>query len=361
MLPPPERDAYLALALIPGIGPTRLRNLFESFQTYRGALSAPFALIRSVSGMSAAAATAVVDHDPEGVARVHAAMATLGGRILIPDDDEYPAPLRAIDDWPPVLFALGRLELLHGPAVAIVGTRHPTGYGIEMTRDVAGMAAALGITVVSGMARGLDAVAHWAALGQIGSTIGVLGNGLGVVYPAANRALYGRVVDEGLLLTEYPPGERPNAGSFLSRNRLISGLARATVVTEAPIKSGALKTAELAAEQSRDVLAVPGMVTSKKSDGTNRLIRDGVTPYLEPADLLTHYPEVRSRWKAQDETPALGPRLRTVFGALDGMPRSVDQLSIELRLNPGEVAGILTELEMAGLATAASGGFARAR
>ena len=360
MLPPPEREAYLALALIPGIGAARLRHLHQVFRTYRGALSAPFALLRSVESMATAAATAVADHDPELVLRVVAAAERLGARILTPHDPDFPAQLLAIDDPPPLLFALGRFELLERPAVAIVGTRHPTGYGIEATREMAAIASSLGITVVSGLARGLDAVAHWAALGQPGSTIGVLGNGLGVIYPAANRILYERVAAEGLLLTEHPPGERPHAGSFLGRNRLISGLARATVVVEAPLKSGALSTAEAAAEQSREVLAVPGMITSQKSDGTNRLIRDGVAPYLEPEDLLTYYPEAARRWKRRKSEPELAPRLHSVFGALDGVARTVDQLAAELRLNPGQVAGILTELELAGLAVAGAGGFQRA-
>ena len=157
-------------------------------------------------------------------------------------------------------------------------------------------AARAGLVVVSGMARGLDAVAHaGGARGRRGTTIGVLGNGLGVVYPAANRALYDRVFGGGLLITEFPPGERPHAGSFPRRNRLISGLARVTVVVEAAVGSGALITAGTALDQGREVMAVPGPITSPVSIGANRLIRDGATPYLELADLASSIPRPRSR------------------------------------------------------------------
>ena len=179
----------------------------------------------------------------------------------------------------------------------------------EPTRvdPLAGAVAQAGVVIVSGMARGLDAVAHTAALDAGGATIGVLGNGLGVIYPAANRALYERVASDGLLVTEFPPGERPNVGSFPRRNRLISGLSRVTVVVEAAVGSGALITAGAALDQGREVMAVPGNITSPLSAGSNRLIRDGAAPVLEPADLLQHFPEfvrVPSKASLQPVSPA---------------------------------------------------------
>ena len=215
----------------------------------------------------------------------------MGGRVLLFDDPEYPPSLRVIPDAPPVLFVQGGLSLLDPPAVAIVGSRDHTAYGGEVGRKLAWGAASAGLVVVSGMARGLDAVAHSAALDAGGGTIGVMGNGLGVVYPAANRRLYSRVERRGLLLTEFPPGERPSAGSFPRRNRLISGLARVTVVVEAARGSGALITAGTALDQGREVMAVPGNITSPTSTGANELIRDGATPLLTIEDLLRHYPE----------------------------------------------------------------------
>ena len=288
----PDRLAYLALVQVPGLGPTRLGSLLQAFDSPLGAHSAPFEFLCAVPGMSAACATAIKAMPLAEGRRLADDTARLGGRILIPGDHEFPALLTTIPEPPPVLFALGDVGLLERPALAVVGSRDHTVYGETVARGAAAAAARAGIVVVSGMARGLDAVAHAAALDAGGGTVGVLGNGLGVIYPSANRPLYQRVADRGLLLTEFPPGERPNAGSFPQRNRLISGLARATLVVEAAIGSGALITAGAALEQGRDVLAVPGPVTAAVSAGTNRLIRDGATPYLEPADLFALYAEV---------------------------------------------------------------------
>jgi DNA processing protein len=287
-----ERLAYLALAQVPGLGPARLQTLLDICHTPLGAHSAPFAFLSTLPGITRACATAIKDTPLSAGQRLLEAAERVGARILTPDDADFPAQLRPIPDPPPILFALGDLGLLDRPALAIVGSRDHTAYGETVGRALATQAGRAGIVVVSGMARGLDAVAHTAALDAGGTTIGVLGNGIGVVYPAANRALYDRVAARGLLLTEFPPGERPHAGSFPRRNRLISGLARVTVVVEAAGGSGALITAGTALDQGREVMAVPGPITSPVSTGCNRLVRDGATPYLEPADLFQHYPEV---------------------------------------------------------------------
>ena len=240
--------------------------------------------------------------------------------------------------------------------VAIVGSRDHTAYGAEVCRMVAGAAAEAGITVVSGMARGLDAIAHQTALDRGGMTIGVLGNGLGVVYPAANRLLYERVAAEGLLLTEFPPGERPHAGSFPRRNRLISGLARAVVVVEAAATSGALVTVECALAQGKEVLAVPGPITSRASVGVNRLIRDGAAPLLEPADLLGLYPGLAARAESPDAAepqtvaapPGRTPEERAVMAELVAAGIHLDQLVAILGKPVGAVLGLLLDLELAG-------------
>ena len=303
-----ERVAYVALALTPGIGPARLRALVAACGSACAVLSAPSGFLRQVAGISVAARGAIEARSLDDGARALAELERLGGRALLPDDDDFPAPLRGIPEPPVLLFALGDLSLAVRPLVAIVGSRDHSAYGAAACRLIATVAARFGIVVVSGMARGLDAVAHRAALEAGGTTIGVLGNGLGVVYPAANRALYDAVAGRGLLLTEFPPGERPHAGSFPQRNRLISGLARVTVVVEAAAGSGALITAEAALEQGREVLAVPGPMTSRTSVGANRLIRDGATPLLEPADLFHHYPELAGPALGLAATPGEGSR-----------------------------------------------------
>jgi DNA processing protein len=335
----PEREAWITLALTPGIGPTRFQSLLRAFGSPDGALAAPFSFLCAVPGISRAGATAIKEAGtrPTGP-RTLETLEQIGARAFIFTDDAYPTVLRDIPDPPMVIFGWGKLGVLAGkldsdeepsradardlasdrpndaseagPSVAllsrdgstllppadppdrlpacaaIVGTRHPTQYGIDVTKGVASACARAGITVVSGMARGCDAIAHSAVLDAGGTTVGVLGNGFGVIYPAANRALYERVRAEGLLLSEFPPGERPHAGSFPRRNRIISGLARATLVIEAGETSGALITAGTALDQGREVLAVPGPITSAASIGTNRLLRDGATPYLGVDDLL---------------------------------------------------------------------------
>ncbi|MBM4186513.1 MAG: DNA-protecting protein DprA [Gemmatimonadetes bacterium] len=360
MLPRAELDAYLCLALTPGLGPVRLAALRRAFGSYATALLAPRRELRAVDSMNAEAAAAVAGADPVVAAAAIESTQRIGAVTLTPFDRQYPESLRLIADPPPVLFCLGRLELLDRPAVAIVGTRRPTPYGVQVTRDVAAAAAGGGLAVVSGMARGLDAVAHWAAVGHPGSTVGVLGNGLAVVYPASNQSLYQRIARDGLLVSEYPPNQRPHRGSFLARNRVISGLARVTVVTEAPHKSGALDTIDKANEQSREVLVVPGPITSDRAAGSNELLRFAL-PYLGPADLFAHYPGFGATGPAAPRGgPALPPRLKTVFAQVDETPRSVDELARSLQLESAAVAAVLTELEVAGLvATGPGGGFTR--
>ncbi len=337
-----RRAAYVALALTPGIGSARLRTLLDACDTPLGALAAPLAFLCGLPGMSRAAATAVRDASPTDGARTLRRIAELGGGCLLPDDEGFPEALRQIPDPPTLLFALGRTSLLAHPTVAIVGSRDHTAYGALVCRQLASAAAERGIAVVSGMARGLDAQAHEAALAAGGGTIGVLGNGLGVVYPAANRALYERVGRDGLLLTEFPPGDRPRVGSFPRRNRLISGLARATVVVEARAGSGALITVEAALAQGREVLAVPGPITSPTSVGTNRLLRDGATPVLAPEDLLLLFPEAYPARRPKAEPPD------PVLEAL-AQPAHLDSVATTLGRPVEEVLARLCELEIAGV------------
>ena len=295
----------------------------------------------------------------------------LEGYCLLPSDAEFPALLREIPDPPALLFAQGNLALLQRPAVAIVGSRDHSAYGRCVCRTLGAAAAAAGVVVVSGMARGLDAVAHEAALDAGGDTIGVLGNGLGVVYPAANRSLYHRVRQEGVLLTEFPPGERPNVHTFPRRNRLISALCRVTVVVEAAVGSGALITADAALDQGREVMAVPGNITSATSDGTNRLIRDGAAPLLQVDDVMQHFADVRAGGAEKVERrnggtaegggsaasprtldprslELLRPEARAVVAALGDASVHLDDLAGRLALPIGSLLATLCELELEG-------------
>jgi len=387
-----ERAMYLAIAMTPGIGPHRLATLLQACTTSLGAHSAPFSFLSALPGFSRAAATAVREARVEEGHRLLREAEEMGARVMTLPDPDYPALLHTIGEPPPVIFLLGNCGLLDCPAVAIVGSRDHSPYGAEVCRTLATAAARRGIVVISGMARGLDAVGHLAALDAGGATIGVLGNGLGVVYPAANRALYERVAAQGLLITEFPPGERPSVYTFPRRNRLISALARVTVVVEAASGSGALITADAALEQGRDVLAVPGNITSHTSVGTNRLIRDGAIPVLEVEDLLGLYPEAGERSggtadgtirtdradeagespngdgatnrrtvEPPDPDLTLTPTQQRILGVMGTAPALVDELAARAEVPVPEALSALFTLELAGRVEQWSGGrFARA-
>lgn len=365
-----DRAAYLAVALTPGIGIERLHAILQVCATPRGALSAPFAFLRTIPGLSRPAATALAQRTLADGERTLVDAAKLGAVALLPDDALFSPSLRDIPDAPTAVFVKGRLEVLSRPAVAIVGSRDHSPYGAEVCRMIAGAAAQAGITVVSGMARGLDAIAHQAALDAGGATIGVLGNGLGVVYPAANRALYDRVAADGVLVSEFPPGERPHAGSFPRRNRLISAISRVTVVVEAAHGSGALITAGTALEQGRDVMGVPGPITSATSAGVNALLRDGAEPLLEVADLLAHFPEA-----SRSNSLALAPRPERKAVAIPGVEIPgeftpvasclgtelvhIDAIAMVSGLPPGDCLAALAQLELLGAVEQLPGGLFR--
>lgn len=352
-----ERAAYLTLTQVPGMGCARLRTLLTACSTAIGAHSAPFELLCALPGFSRAFVSAIKSTPLKTGNKILADALSIGAGILLPDDSAYPESLRDISEPPPVLFTIGNVALLSRPAAGIVGSRDHSAYGAEVCRQVSATVARAGAVVVSGMARGLDAVAHTAALDAGGTTIGVLGNGHGVIYPAANRALYERVAKHGLLLSEFPPGERPHAGSFPRRNRLISGLSRVTLVVEAAAGSGALITAGAALDQGREVMAVPGNITSPVSVGTNRLIRDGAAPLLEPTDLLQHYPEFPPPTTEKGgPVPAvtslpdnLSLEERELAGLLDSEPIHPDELAGRSRRPINEVLSLLGGLEIAGV------------
>jgi DNA processing protein len=351
-----ELTAYLALAQIPGIGAARLRTLCTAFGGGAGALVAPAAAIAALPGFGPAAASAIRRAGRRAGEAILADLERLGATVLLPGDARFPHLLREIPEPPAALFVWGDAALLERPAAAIVGSRKHTPYGAEAARLLAGGVAPHAV-VVSGMARGIDAIAHEAALEARGGTIGVLGNGFGVVYPAAHRLLYERVAREGCLVTELPPGERPRVSTFPRRNRIIAGLAGVSVVVEAAVGSGALITADCALDQGRSVLAVPGPITSPTSVGCNKLIQQGAKPALSPADVLEELgiavPATPPRGgRGGPRTPApsdLTPLQRTLWEALEPAPGHVDRLVALSGGAAATVLGALTELELRGL------------
>lgn len=360
-----ELAAYLALAQIPGIGAARLRTLLDAFGSALGAQIAPAGAIAGLPGFGPAAAHAVRAAGRKSGDEILGALDRLGARVLLPSDPEFPPLLAEIGEPPAAVFVWGDVTILSRPAAAIVGSRDHTPYGATAANLLAGGVARAAV-VVSGMARGLDAIAHEAALEVGGTTVGVLGNGFGVVYPAANRALYERVSREGCLVTELPPGERPRVSTFPRRNRIIAGLAGVTVVVEAAVNSGALITADCALEQGRSVLAVPGPITSPTSAGCNKLIQQGAKPALCVADVLEELglsvsvapgpalggltPGPRPVATPTPQRPDdLTPLQRTLWDSLATQPTHVDALVAGAKQEVAQVLTALTELELRGL------------
>jgi DNA processing protein len=274
-------------------------------------------------------------------------LAAAGLRFVARSDAAFPPRLGAIHDPPPGLFLRGAAEvaLLSQPAVAIVGARACSPYGRHVARMLGRELAAAGLVVVSGMARGVDGEAHRGALEAGGITVAVLGCGVDRDYPAAHRELARAICERGLVVAEYAPGVEPAPWRFPARNRVIAGLAAATVVVEARARSGALITADLALEEGREVLSVPGEITSALSAGSNALLRLGATPATCAGDVLELFGLVGATAAAVDLTPAA----EAVLAAARESPRGADELVRATGLGAAEVSVALTELELAGL------------
>lgn len=273
-LPFDEQAALLALGRLPLIGPARGRRLLDSTGSAAAALSAPRSVWAKALGPSIAE-RARVSPDLAWARLELRRLADLGGELIGWGDASYPAWLAAISDAPLALYALGDKRHLRLPAIAIVGSRRCSSYGRRAAGQVAEELARRGMSIVSGLARGIDGAAHEGALRAAGSTIAVLGCGVDVIYPREHGDLYRRISQVGLLLAEAPLGTAPEARGFPRRNRIVSGLSLATIVAEAPHRSGALMTARLASEQGREVFAIPGEITNPRCAGCLELLRDG--------------------------------------------------------------------------------------
>lgn len=279
----------------------------------------------------------------------------LGLGVITRDSEAYPEYLKEIYDPPAVLYYRGDIGCLNTPSVAIVGARKPTPYGQAVAEKLAADLAERGLVVVSGLARGIDSIAHWGAL-QAGTTTAVVGSGLDTVYPRENRKLFQKIAEKGVVLTEYPLKSPPLAHHFPLRNRIISGLSLATVVVEATRKSGTLITARMALEQNREVLAVPGNITSELSRGTNWLIKSGARVVETWEDVVDELP---SPWNDQLRSPGGEGRKRPrslsapenrLFSLLRSDEwKHVDELVEETQLSVSEVLAILLNLELKGL------------
>lgn len=272
------------------------------------------------------------------------------GRSVIevsPADDGYPPLLKYIKDMPHKMYYTGNIYILKETCVAVVGSRHATDYGKWVAYALGKRLAECGVTVVSGMAAGIDSYAHKGALAAGGKTAAVLGCGLDICFPSSNKALMREIAEKGLLLSEYPTGIKPARYTFPQRNRIISGVSVATVVVEAGLGSGSLITAERAIEQGRDVYAVPGNIDSIYSIGTNKLIRDGATALCVIDDILS---DLGIESHSAENERGLGRDERAVMAVVRGGGEvTIDKICKATYMTPGKVSGIVTVLEMKGM------------
>jgi DNA processing protein len=282
-----------------------------------------------------------------------------GIRWLARSDPSFPHLLASVHDPPPGLFLRGAApaELLSRPAVAVVGARSCSDYGAHVARSLGRELAAAGAVVVSGLARGVDGYAHRGALDAGGATVAVLGCGIDRDYPRAHAALAARIAETCVIVSEYPPGVAPSPWRFPARNRIVAGLAAATVVVEARERSGALITADFALEEGREVLAVPGEITAGLSRGTNALLRLGATVVTAAADVLEAVALTPAR--GTDPEPPPGGAAAVVLAALDAGAATADEVVRAAGLDPAAAAAALSELELAGLVTSAAGMYRR--
>lgn len=342
---------WIGLSSVPGVGRATFRKLVARFGSPERALHASPGELSSVDGVSRRAIDAIGSfawRETAGSELAKAAAAGVG--IITADDTAYPANLKDIADPPLYLYVRGGFVDADNNAVAIVGTRNPSHYGRSVTARLAAELASAGLTIVSGLARGIDTEAHRGALTARGRTIAVLGCGIDVAYPPENRPLIEQISRTGVVVTENPFGTKPEAGYFPARNRIISGLSRGTVIIEATSDSGSLITAQYAGEQGRKIFAVPGNAGAPTSRGTNNLIKQGTTLVENATDILAGLGAGSARGHAAAPgLPSLTDAESAVLRCVTEEPRHIDVLMRECRLAAGALSGVLISLEMKGL------------
>ncbi len=343
--------AWIKLSLVPGLGGQSLRKLLGAFGLPQHILAAGrSALARVVSAEIAARILADLDSPAVEVALEWAAAD--GQAVLTLADADYPRPLLETPDPPALLYLRGRRELLARPSLAVVGSRNATHQGVSNAEQFARAFSCAGLTIVSGLALGIDAAAHRGGLDGVGSTIAVLGTGADILYPQRNRALGERIAREGLIVSEFALGTPPHGSNFPRRNRVISGLARGCLVVEAALASGSLITARLAAEQGREVFAVPGSIHSPHSKGCHALIKQGAKLVESAQDLLQ---ELGVEGLIAPPAAA-GPAAAGLLAQLGYDPCDIDTLCARSGLTADVVSAMLLQLELDGKVASLPGG-----
>ena len=354
---------WFKLKSAPGIGNHLFKRLIDRFHTPQRVFEASLEDLFEVQGMTARLVSSIKGHRmPETVKKEIDLVVQKGYDIITMADNNYPPLLLQIPDPPPFLYVYGRLdERIEN--IAVVGSRNATSYGISTTNRLCRDLAALNFKIISGMAKGIDTAAHKGALSSKGKTIAVLGSGLERVYPADNLKLFHQIAANGAVISEFPLKTEPEAHNFPRRNRIISGISLGTVVVEATKKSGALITARLAAEQNREVFAIPGSIHSFKSMGTHTLIKEGAKLVEHAQDIIEELPAtVKPDEKDQPdprenkpEQPLLSSEESLVYKTLEPYPVHIDNLVRKLSIEPGKLSSILLHLELKGIVQQAPG------
>lgn len=345
-----ETAYWIGFNKVSGIGPARMAALLEVFGTAGAAWNGASQKLRDAGLDKRSIDNLVRARHEFDLEQEWRRIRNAGVQVVTWQDSDYPANLKSLENCPPLLYVRGTLCEDDVWSIAIVGTRRASVYGREVSGRLASDLARAGVTIVSGLALGIDTIAHRTALDAGQRTIAVLGSGVDQIYPPENRGLAAQIAENGAVVSEYPLGTRPEANNFPPRNRVISGLSKAVVIVEAPKRSGALITARFAAEQGRDVFAVPGNITSPGSAGCNDLIRKGAAPLLESQDVLDqlkleHLVEV----KYQQQALPLDPDEDRILEYLSLEPIHVDDLVRRSELPSAQIASMLTMLELKGL------------
>ena len=356
-----DRELLVGLNLIPQLTPKRTKRLFARFDTFQAIWDAPRSAFASISGSAVLGEAIVSARSEAAIDEEFTRAEELGIQIVTLVDEQYPALLREIDDPPMVLYVRGTLPIDPARSIAIVGTRRGTRYGKMVAARFASRLAMKGMTVISGLAAGIDTAAHQGALDVGGRTVAVLGCGLDYPYPKRNQPMLAQIVKDGAALTEYSFGTRPAKWTFPQRNRILAGLSRGVIVVQAPERSGSLITARLALEQGREVFAVPGNITTITSAGTNRLIKDGAKLVETIEDVLVEFPDL---WKQREpiaepsekEAPELAERERLVYDLISLEPVHVDDIIARADLSPTEASHVLLLLQLEDLIDEVEGG-----
>lgn len=353
----PERAWWLAFMQVPGIGPSRIQVLLDRFGSLSRAWSSSGAELReTVSGHLAE--SILNSRESLDIELLYETSTRDGVRVVCLLDDHYPALLREVPSPPPVLYYRGQVSATDTTAVAIVGTRKMTRYGQDMARSIASDLARAGVTIVSGLALGIDGTAHRSALEAGGRTLAVLGSGIDVMYPGRHRDLARKIEQQGAVISDYPPGTPPDRFNFPPRNRIISGLSRGVVVIEAPERSGALITVDFAAEQGRDAFAVPGPVGASASAGCLRILREGATLVRSAEDILEdlHIRPVDYQQQGEEQVH-LSNEERRLLSVLTSQPQHIDDIAAQLGTTINNVSGELMMLELQGSVHSGGGGY----